>query len=612
MAVPDPPPTLTPAQPSQWGEPQTGRETLQLYLDTLAPEAPEKPAEKQARLPVIVLGRETEGGEVDLVVRDLLGRGGMAEVRAAAQLALGRRVAIKRAKDPSRANQRRALLREAWVAGQLEHPGIVPVHLVGETPDGEAVVVMKELRGEPWDRMLRQTPDRRGEALVEHIEILIRVCQAAHFAHSRGIVHRDIKPSNVRLGEFGEVYLVDWGLACHEGEDTRGPAGTPAYMAPEMFQATGASKRMDVYLLGSVLHELWAGFPANAEVRAAGFPAMMTAPQALEELVRRCCAEDPADRLADAGEVGDALAAWLRNRGVDELVDAARVRLHQAVAAIAALRDDPDDGEQLVVARERLAGAHFGFDRVLAHQPDHPDALAGVRDILIAGVRLDLARQDPDAALAFLGAIEDPPDELRAEVQAAFDARASANAESERLERLGRRYDLSQVRGERVVLMASFTIVLVLVLMVPYVLDAVGISVDREARNLAMVLAIDAVFAVVAWRFRTKMGAGGAVGRALRILPGLLLVATIVRVVGLLARPDFATMLAGELWISAGLFLGAGDLFRYNKPLTIVGALGALGVWVWPDHGSSLYNVTMILMAMGAGLDVALQRRGAT
>src|SRR5262249_9535023 len=144
-------------------------------------------------------------------------------------------------------------LEEAKTTGLVDHPGIVPVHALGRDPAGRPILVMKRVEGVSWRQLLDDSTDvawttleRPGtDRLAFHLETLMQVCNALAFAHRRGIIHRDIKPSNVMVGEFGEVFLLDWGIACPiqrgagaSSSDETAPAatlcGTPAYMAPEM------------------------------------------------------------------------------------------------------------------------------------------------------------------------------------------------------------------------------------------------------------------------------------------------------------------------------------------------------------------------------------------
>jgi len=216
----------------------------------------------------------------------LVARGGMGEVRRALDRPLGRHVAVKLLHDSisDRPDLVRRFVLEAQITGVLEHPNIVPVHLLGEGADGLPCFSMKlvegrTLKAEIVDPAGLPWPSGRLDQLVQ---VLLKVCDAVAFAHSRGVVHCDIKPENIMVGEFGQVYLMDWGVArvidpaAFGRHDVLPPErfgapepsnqrvhiyGTPAYMAPE--QAIGLhdaiDERTDVYLLGAVLYEMLTG-----------------------------------------------------------------------------------------------------------------------------------------------------------------------------------------------------------------------------------------------------------------------------------------------------------------------------------------------------------------
>lgn len=185
-----------------------------------------------------------------------LGRGGMGVVYAARDRMLDRDVAIK-VLDSTDVDGRssRRLQEEARILGRLEHPGIVPVHDAGTLSDGRVFYVMKLVRGERLDRAL----DTHA-SIGERLELFLRICDAVSFAHARGVVHRDLKPENVMLGSFGEVLVMDWGVAKVLGQADLPDdviVGTPGFMAPE--QAGGATDaRSDVYSLGVMLAGLLA------------------------------------------------------------------------------------------------------------------------------------------------------------------------------------------------------------------------------------------------------------------------------------------------------------------------------------------------------------------
>ena len=199
-----------------------------------------------------------------------LGRGGMSSVRRVYERNLMRRVAMK-VLDPRLAAEPRivdAFLEEAQITAQLDHPNVVPIHDLGEDADGTRYFTMKLVTGHTLADWIEAREDLGApESLQEGLGILLKVCDALSFAHSRSVLHCDLKPANIMVGEYGEVYLMDWGLAQLRGKGTlrlarEGKAsGTPGYMSPE--QARGAwsecDERTDVFSLGAVLYHLVTG-----------------------------------------------------------------------------------------------------------------------------------------------------------------------------------------------------------------------------------------------------------------------------------------------------------------------------------------------------------------
>jgi serine/threonine protein kinase len=186
-----------------------------------------------------------------------LGRGGMGAVHLAEDRELDRLVAIKVLNTPEITEDlRNRMIREAQIIARLEHPGIVPVHDVGTLPDGRIYYAMKYVRGSRLDEYAAQ-----GAALRDRLRKFQSVCDAVAFAHAHGVIHRDLKPQNIMIGSFGEVLVLDWGVAKlisprddpHEIEGTI--IGTQHYMSPE--QARGEidqlDERSDIYSLGAVL-----------------------------------------------------------------------------------------------------------------------------------------------------------------------------------------------------------------------------------------------------------------------------------------------------------------------------------------------------------------------
>ncbi|NOZ39932.1 MAG: protein kinase [Planctomycetes bacterium] len=206
----------------------------------------------------------------DYELIEKIGEGGMGVVYTARQSSIARTVAIKMLKgdEEHTLEQREKFISEAVVTGELDHPNIVPIYDLGSNDSGALFYSMKRVRGTPWDDVVKQ------KSLDENLNILLRVADAIAFAHANGVLHRDLKPENVMLGDFGEVLVMDWGLARISADFPSADAvsqsdvmgGTPAYMAPEM--ATGPIEEIttasDIYLLGAILFEILSGRPPHS------------------------------------------------------------------------------------------------------------------------------------------------------------------------------------------------------------------------------------------------------------------------------------------------------------------------------------------------------------
>ncbi len=212
-------------------------------------------------------------------IGEVIGRGGMGEVLLAHDCTIGRDVAIKRmrAAHPSEDALAR-FLREAKIQARLDHPAIVPVHELGHDAEGRPYFTMKRLAG------VTLTEKLRDGAVQRLLRAFADVCLAIELAHTRGVIHRDLKPANIMLGDFGEVYVLDWGLARVLGADepsgkrssvsdlvenqsqtqTGDLLGTPGYMAPEQLRDAATVERpADVYSLGAILFEILTGKPLH-------------------------------------------------------------------------------------------------------------------------------------------------------------------------------------------------------------------------------------------------------------------------------------------------------------------------------------------------------------
>lgn len=201
-----------------------------------------------------------------------LGQGGMGEVRLCRDVRTDREVALKRIDGQKLDARKRArFLREARIQAKLDHPTIVPVYDIGRDEAGNEYFTMKRANGVTLAEVLRRLAlgDEEFQArypLPKLLGVFRQVCQGAAYAHSRGVIHRDLKPENIVVGELGQTFLLDWGIAklapaaatsIEQPLDSHGGPGTPGYMAPEQMQdGEAVDARADIYALGAILFEI--------------------------------------------------------------------------------------------------------------------------------------------------------------------------------------------------------------------------------------------------------------------------------------------------------------------------------------------------------------------
>ena len=186
-------------------------------------------------------------------ITGVAGRGGMGTVYVARDQVLDREVAVKVLDVADQKGSRAARLqREAHILARLDHPGIVPVHDAGALPDGRMFYVMKLVKGRRLDDLIAQ-----HATLADRLSAFGRVLDAVAFAHAHGVVHRDLKPENVMVGGFGEVYVMDWGVAQDSTAEAATVVGTPGFMPPEQERPRApVDGRADIFALGALLAHL--------------------------------------------------------------------------------------------------------------------------------------------------------------------------------------------------------------------------------------------------------------------------------------------------------------------------------------------------------------------
>jgi serine/threonine-protein kinase len=356
--------------------------------------------------PIVRPQADGADGSIRYRIDGEIARGGMGAILKGRDPDLGRDVALKVLREDHRENADmvRRFVEEAQIGGQLQHPGVVPIYELGTFPDHRPFFSMKLVKGRTLAQML-EARTRPGDDLPRFLSIFEQVCQTVAYAHARGVIHRDLKPSNVMVGSFGEVQVMDWGLAkvlprggvaddARAGRAARQETviatgrsgsgdpglshagsvlGTPSYMAPE--QARGEveaiDERADVFALGSILCELLTGEPAFTGrsspeiIRRASRGDLADAFSRLDScgadaelvsLARDCLASEPEDRPRHAGAVAERVTAHLA--GVQERARAAE--RERAVAEARATEERRRRKVQLALAASILALTTLG------------------------------------------------------------------------------------------------------------------------------------------------------------------------------------------------------------------------------------------------------------
>ena len=360
----------------------------------------------------------------DYELLNVIGEGGMGVVYAARQSAIARTVAVKMLKqlDAESPEQREKFISEAVVTGELDHPNIVPIYDLGSNDSGALFYSMKRVKGTPWNKIIRD------KSLEENLSILLRVADAVAFAHANGVIHRDLKPENTMLGDYGEVLVMDWGLArispefpsAHAVSQSDVMGGTPAYMAPEM--ATGPIEKVtvssDIYLLGAILYEVIEGRTPHtgSTVMACLFAAAKNKiqppqhPGELMEIALKAMANTPADRYQTVQELQEAIRKYQSHSESIILTDNAAQNLAAARAA-----DDYD----------LFSRAMYGFQEALAMWQGNRRATGLFSEARLAYAGSALRRGDFDLGITLLDPQEASHEELISQLEAGRRERES-------------------------------------------------------------------------------------------------------------------------------------------------------------------------------------------
>ncbi|MEQ1825483.1 MAG: protein kinase [Pirellula sp.] len=366
---------------------------------------------------------------VDYELLDIIGQGGVGVVYTARQASIDRTVAIKMLREEyrSRNEHQEKFLAEAILTGELDHPNIVPIYDLGRNNQGELFYSMKNVIGTPWDRVIQQKSTR------ENIDILLKVSDAVAFAHSRSVVHRDLKPENVMLGSFGEVLVMDWGIAvATEGFrrtssilKSQAMGGTPAYMAPELATGpvTAIGPAADVYLLGAILFEILTGSPPHY-----GNDVMECVRNASQNIIRETSVTGELMEIAIR-----AMATIPRRRFRTVQAFQAAIRLYQSHSESLMLSDNAETELNKAISTKDyqvFSRAVFAFDEALSLWDENEAAKSGLARAKTEYAKTAYEKGDYDLGMSMLDTSDDEHRPLVRKLQTAIVDR---NARQNRL-----------------------------------------------------------------------------------------------------------------------------------------------------------------------------------
>lgn len=429
----DVPPEMMATMNEAWGD---GMETMQEgpEMTIKAPDLPEEELSDETSLVIkkrnfsdTTKNENLKNAEYEIL--QVLGEGGMGVVYTARQTSIDRQVAVKMLKSKTAQNldQRHKFLAEAVVTGELDHPNIVPIYDVGSNNTGALFYSMKKVEGRPWLKSIRKN------TIAENLNILMKVADAVAFAHSRSVVHRDLKPENVMLGAFGEVLVMDWGLAQSTSgfrksgsvNTTSSMGGTPAYMAPEM--ATGPVDKIsalsDIYLLGAILFEILTGRPPHTGKTA--MKCLMAAAKnkiiptekkgELLDIAMKAMASKTKDRYPTVQDFQQAIMEY---------------QSHSESISLAARAETDLEEATKTENYEMFSRAVFGFQEALSLWPENTTAQTGVTKATLSYANTAYTKGDYDLGLSLLTEDEPTHVELITQIK---EAQSERDARQQRL-----------------------------------------------------------------------------------------------------------------------------------------------------------------------------------
>ncbi len=396
----------------------------------------------------------------EYILKGKIGQGACGLVYAACQNTIDRDVAIKviRPEMAHDALVKSLFLSEAMVTGDLDHPNIVPVYDLGMDQQNNLFYTMKRIKGISWSKVIGQKTED------ENVGILLRVCDGVAFSHDKGVIHRDLKPQNVMLGDYGEVFVMDWGIAVSPSGSGKAEiltpessqAGTPIYMAPEMADsnASKVNHLSDIYLLGGILYQIETGLPPHHAGnlkeclrKVAGNIIQPTDKKSeLIDIALKAMATDPSQRYQSVAEFSQAIRDYQSHAQSIELCKHA-AKIHVDANVSRAYRD--------------FQLALFSYENALLMWPENIQASAAKTEVNLDYAGAAFGNKDYDLAISLLDAGNDAHQALLSKVLTA------------RQERHSRQKHLRWFK------IASLTLVLVILILVTTGLLIVKVQKDR-------------------------------------------------------------------------------------------------------------------------------------
>jgi eukaryotic-like serine/threonine-protein kinase len=374
----------------------------------------------------------------------LIAEGGMGRIFEGSQRYPERKVAIKKSKKNTVEDQQQ-LLHEAMIVGALEHPNIIPVHQILISAEEGHSVVMKRIHGISFKQKIVD-----GCSLLETLQILLPVCNAVEYAHSQGIVHRDIKPSNIMIGHFGEVYLLDWGLALNLSDKQKGVVGSPSFMAPEMLYSdtTKITEQTDVYLLGATLHYAITGKAKHAGKNIKGIVSQIQKsqpyhyaphiPEQLGQLINSACEKNAERRPESVRVLRETIEELVQHWPALQLTQEALVRAFE-VSQIRTCQTVNVD--QVQSCHQIFTLARQDFEYALRIWPDNSLALDGLEKLLVDMINIHIQQNESAAALLLYSNLQNKFPELLEKIEKQRKKSDQLDPEQQRLLKLGEEHD---------------------------------------------------------------------------------------------------------------------------------------------------------------------------